>query len=456
MSTELMVERRTPLPVSPEETFAWHARPGALERLSPPWLPIEILARDSALSNGSRVRLRFRVGPLDIAWTAEHQEVEPGAGFSDFQVSGPFDRWVHRHRFEPAPDGTTILHDRIICELPLGIRLGRKRVTRELNRLLRYRHATTLGDLALHAKARGPRLHVAVTGASGFMGSLLLPLLSTGGHRVTRLVRHAPGEGEIQWDPAGSGLDPAALRGVDAVVHLAGENIAGRWTAARKRAVLESRRTGTRLLAEAIARSADTRLLVSASAIGLYGERGEAILTEASPAGRGFLPEVVSAWEAATAPAKAAGARVVKLRIGLPLHPAGGVLQRMLLPFRLGVGGRLGNGRQWMSWIGADDLLGAFHHALSNAEVRGVVNAVAPNPVRNDEFARELGRVLGRPALVPVPAVALRALFGQMADEAILASTRVAPAELSRSGYEFRHPTLAAALEHVLGRTAAA
>lgn len=455
MSTELIVERRTPLPVSPEETFAWHARPGALERLVPPWLHLEVLEH-AALVSGGRARLRIRVGPCDVDWTAEHQEVDPGGGFSDFQVSGPFDRWVHRHRFEPAPGGTTILHDRIVCELPFGLRLGQWWVTRELARLLRYRHAVTAADLALHAKARGPRLHVAVTGASGFIGSLLLPLLTTGGHRVSRLVRRPPGEGEIQWDPAGQGLAPASLRGVDAVIHLAGENIAGRWTGARKRAVLESRRKGTRLLAEAIARAGGPRILVSASAIGFYGERGDATLTESSPAGSGFLPQVAEAWEAGTEPAEAAGVRVVRLRIGLPLHPAGGVLQRMLLPFRLGGGGRLGSGRQWMSWIGADDLLGAFHHALSNDALRGPVNAVAPNPVRNSEFARELGRVLGRPALVPVPAIALRAWFGQMADEAILASTRVAPGELSRTGYEFRHETLGAALEHVLGKTGAA
>jgi len=455
MPTELIVERRTPLPVSPEETFAWHARPGTLERLVPPWLRLAVLER-AELRNGSRARLRLRLGPLDLDWTAEHQEVEPGGGFSDFQVSGPFDRWTHRHRFEPGPSGTTILHDRIVCELPFGFRPGRERVTRELQRLLRYRHAVTAGDLALHAGYRGPRLHIAVTGASGFLGSLLLPLLTTGGHRVTRLVRRAPGSGEIRWDPAGAGLDPAALGGVDAVVHLAGENIAGRWTESRKRAVLESRGKGTRLLAEAIARAGGPRVLVSASAIGFYGERGEQVLDEASPAGDGFLPEVVQVWEAGSEPAEAAGVRVVRLRIGLPLHPAGGVLQRMLLPFRLGVGGRLGRGGQWMSWIGADDLLGSLHHALTRDALRGVVNAVAPQPVRNADFTRELGRVLRRPTPFPVPTLALRALFGSMADEAILASTRVTPGELQRTGYDFRHATVTAALEHVLGRAPAA
>jgi len=451
MASELIVERRTPLPVSPGDLFAWHARPGALERLAPPWRRLEVL-QHAELADGSRARLRIQAGPLDLLWTAEHQEVGPG-GFVDTQVSGPFDRWAHRHGFEPAPGGGSVLHDRIVCELPLGMRVGRERVLRELEALLQYRHAVTAGDLALHAGYRGPPLHIAVSGASGFLGSLLIPLLTTGGHRVTRLVRGTAREGEVRWDPAGAGLDPAALQGVDAVVHLAGENIARRWTAERKRAMLESRAKGTRLLAEAIARSGSVKVLVAASAIGFYGERGDELLDERSPTGRGFLPEVVRAWEAASEPAEAAGVRVVRLRIGLPLHPAGGVLERMLPPFRLGLGGPLGNGRQWMSWIGADDLLGAFHHALTRPDARGALNAVAPEPVRNADFARELGRVLRRPALLPVPAAALRLLFGQMADEAILASTRVTPAELQHAGFRFRHERLGAALEHVLGRT---
>jgi uncharacterized protein (TIGR01777 family) len=454
MGTELIVERRTPLPVPPEQAFAWYARPGAIDRLLPPWLHIEVLARDPALVNGSRVRLRIPAGPFVAHWTAEHQDVEPGRGFSDVQVSGPFEHWTHRVEFAPDANGS-ILHDRIACRLPAAAPITRARLAGELERLLRYRHAISAADLQMHAAvAQLPRQHVAMTGTSGFIGSLLLPALTTGGHRVTRLVRHEARQGELRWDPAGKGLDPASLRGVTAVIHLAGENIGARWTAARKRRIMESRRTGTRLLAEAIARAPDgPRVLVSASAVGYYGNRDDELLTEASGSGSGFLPEVVRAWEESTGPAAEAGARVVRLRTGLPLSPAGGVLQRMLLPFRLGLGGRLGSGRQWMSWISADDLVGAYHHALMSPSARGPLNAVAPAPVRNAELTRELGRVLHRAAVLPVPAFALRALFGQMADEAILASTRVAPEELLRRGYRFRHETLGAALQHVLGRT---
>lgn len=280
---------------------------------------------------------------------------------------------------------------------------------------------------------------------------MLVPALTEAGHQVVRIVRRAPAPGEIRWDPAGAGLDPTALRAVNAVVHLAGENIAeGRWTEARKRVLLESRKLGTRLLAEAVARAPDgPRTLVSASAIGYYGERGDEELTEASPPGTGFLPEVCVAWEAATAPAADAGVRVVRVRTGLVLTKAGGLLQRMLLPFRLGLGGRLGSGRQWMSWISVADLIGVYLHALQG-DVSGPVNAVAPGAVRNRDFTRALGRALHRPAVLAVPAFALRLAFGEMADEAILASARVVPGVLQETGFQYKHPTLEPALLHLL------
>jgi len=299
--------------------------------------------------------------------------------------------------------------------------------------------------------SQSPRLRVAITGASGMIGSMLAPALAASGHQVIRIVRKTAGPGEIRWDPAGAGLDPTALRGVNAVVHLAGENIAeGRWTQARKRALLESRKLGTTLLAEAVARAPDgPKTLVSASAIGYYGERGDEELTEASPPGRGFLPEVAMAWEAATAPAADAGARVVPVRIGLVLSRAGGLLQRMLLPFRLGLGGRLGDGCQWMSWIAAADLIGVFRHALEGT-LSGPVNAVAPEAVRNRAFTTALGKALHRPAVLIVPRTAIRLAFGQMADEAILASTHVVPAVLEKAGYRFQYPALDEALAHEL------
>lgn len=293
-----------------------------------------------------------------------------------------------------------------------------------------------------------PPLHLAVTGSSGLIGSLLVPALTAGGIRVTRMVRRPAGSGEVSWDPARGLLAVETLRGLDGVIHLAGANLADRrWTPARKALLRSSRVDSTRLLADAIARAPEgPRTLISASAIGFYGDIGEATATEASPRGRGFLPALVEAWEAATAPAEAAGVRVVRIRIGLVLTPAGGLLRRMMLPFRLGLGGRLGGGRQWMSWIAAADLLGVFRFVLDREDIRGPVNAVAPTPVRNTELTAALAAALKRPAFLPVPALLLRALFGEMTDEAILASTRVAPGVLQAGGFHWRHPDVASAL----------
>jgi uncharacterized protein len=300
-------------------------------------------------------------------------------------------------------------------------------------------------------------MHVLVSGASGLIGSALAPALDTGGHRVTRLVRgERDGGGEtVRWDPDAGVIDAAALEGVDAVVHLAGETVAGRWTRSKKERIMESRRGGTGLLARTIAGlERPPRTLVCASAIGAYGNRGDEPLTERSATGSGFLADVVREWEAATRPAAEAGIRVVNLRFGIVLSPRGGALGQMLTPFRLGVGGPLGSGRQYMSWISIDDVVGAIQHALVAARLSGPVNTTAPEPVTNRVFSRTLGRVLRRPALLPVPPVALRLLFGQFADEGLLWGQRVLPERLLESGYPFRHRSLEAALRHVLGRTA--
>ena len=298
-------------------------------------------------------------------------------------------------------------------------------------------------------------MNILVTGASGFIGSALMPVLVSGGHRVTRLVRAQPrpGQVEVHWDPAVGTVDMAGLEGMGAVVHLAGENLAaGRWTAERKVRIRESRVKGTQVLCEALARLAQPpNVLVCASAIGYYGERGEEVLREESPPGSGFLAEVCRAWEAAAAAAVHKGVRVVHLRTGVVLSPAGGALAKMLTPFKMGIGGKLGSGRQYMSWIALDDMLGVISHVLATTTLQGPVNAVAPHPVTNREFTTTLGRVLSRPTLFPMPAFAARLAFGEMADELLLASTRVEPARLLASGYQFRHPQLEGALRHMVG-----
>jgi uncharacterized protein len=312
--------------------------------------------------------------------------------------------------------------------------------------------------MASSFERKGPEFHIAVTGSSGLIGAALIQRFGEGHYRITRLVRRAAGPGEASWDPIGGRLDPAVLEGVDAVVHLAGENVGTRWTTARQRRIRESRVSGTKLLSQSIARlRRPPRVLISASAVGIYGNRGDEILTEASPAGdpsSDFLASVSLEWEGAADPARAAGIRVVHPRFGVVLSPAGGALSKMLLPFRLGLGGRLGRGTQWMSWISIDDAVGAIHHALETDTLRGPLNATAPNPLTNRDFTETLGRVLRRPTPFPVPAAALRLALGEMADETLLASTRVLPARLLQSGYQFRHPDIEGALRHVLGKEA--
>lgn len=299
-------------------------------------------------------------------------------------------------------------------------------------------------------------MRLAITGASGLVGTALVPFLGADGHEVVRLVRRpAQGAGEVRWDPERDEIDRAALDGVDAVVHLAGAGIAeGRWTKQRKALLRDSRLGPTRLLAETLAGlPRPPKVLVSASATGYYGERGDAWLDEASPAGSDFLGTLAREWEEASEPAARAGIRVVRLRTGIVLTPRGGALGKMLLPFKAGVGGVLGSGRQFMSWIALDDLLGVIRFALTTGSLAGPVNAVAPSPVTNREFTRALGRVLGRPTIAPAPAFALRLAFGEMADATVLVSTRVRPRRLLEAGYRFRFPELEDALRHLLGKT---
>lgn len=297
---------------------------------------------------------------------------------------------------------------------------------------------------------------VLVSGASGPIGAALLPSLKAGGFAVTRLVRGTASgkdkdKDQITWDPSRP-ISPDVVSGFDAVIHLAGESIVGRWTESKKRRIIESRVQGTGHIAEAAAQAAQPpRVFISASAVGYYGSRGDEILREHSSSGEGFAAEICRRWEAAAQPVATAGIRSVQLRIGVVMSADGGALQKMLLPFRMGMGGRLGDGRQWWSWVAVQDVVGAVQHVLNDNSVRGPVNTVAPNPVTNAEFTRTLASVLRRPALFPMPAFAVRLVFGQMGEELFLASQRVDPAKLTASGYQFRHPDLRKALEEILG-----
>lgn len=452
------------VPVPLEEGFAWHERAGALERLTPPWQQIVVEQPATSLAVGTEVVFRIKVagrvpGPR---WHARHVEYDPPHCWRDVQEQGPFASWDHVHRFEARGADRSRLTDQITYRLPLGMvgsTVGKRAVRSQLERMFAYRHRTLVEDIVAHARARrgGTQpMHIAITGASGFIGTALAAFLSTGGHQVSRLVRGGPGGvGAIAWDPAAGTLDAAALRGVDAVVHLAGAPVGRRFTAEHKRRVMDSREMGTRLVAETLAGMRDgPRTLVCASGIGYYGnQRGDEVLTERSGTGNGFLAEVCRRWEEAAEPARAAGIRVAHVRTGLVQSPAGGILGLTLPLFRAGLGGRIGNGKQYQSWITLDDTIGIYHHILTTPGLEGPVNATAPEPVTNAEYTRTLGQVLRRPTVLPVPRFAPALLLGgEGAEETALASQRVIPQMATQSGYVFRHPDLETGLRHVLGR----
>ncbi len=440
-----------------EQLFAWHERAGAFERLSPPWAPATVLERHGTIHDGDTIRLSTKAGPVSTTWAMRHQDFVAGSQFRDVMQRGPFARWAHTHRVEDADGGRSVLHDEVDWELPLapiGRWIAGGFAERELARVFRYRHALMTNDLKRHAMLGTKPLTVAITGASGLIGTALTHLLTTGGHSVRSVTRAATRPTDIVWDPTRGTLDPRALEGVDAVVHLAGASVADKWTPAHQRAIRESRVQGTSLLARTLA-SLDRKpaVLISTSAIGIYGDRGDTWLDETSTPGTGFLADVAREWESSADPARAAGIRVVHPRIGLVLTPLGGLLGKLLPIFQLGGGGKVGSGAQWQSWVALDDVLGAICFAIGNANLRGVVNLVAPNPVTNAVFTETLGKVLARPAFMTVPPFALRLAFGeQMTREVFLASTRVRAGALTAAGYRFDFADVEPALRFLLGR----
>ena len=439
-----------------DEVFAWHTRPGAMRRLVPPWQPMRVVAETSSLADGVAI-----LGlPAGLRWIARHDPAgyDPPYQFVDVLSSDGLltlppriiGWWRHTHRYEDAGDERTRVHDIVDTTVPGAA----------LRSTFAYRHRQLADDLAAHrdaAEAGAGRLVVAMTGSSGLVGTSLAAFLSTGGHRVIRLVRREPAHpDERRWEPN----DPAPdlLEGVDAVVHLAGESIAGRFTEAHRRAIRDSRIEPTRRLAKlAAAAGPQVRAFVSASAIGIYGyDRGDAPLCEDSARGDGFLADVVADWEDATGPAAEAGVRVVNVRTGIVQAAAGGTLRLLRPLFAAGLGGRLGRGRQWLSWIGIDDLLDVYYRALYDARLSGPVNAVGPAPVRNSEYTRALAATMHRPALLPVPSIGPRLLLGEQgARELAEADQRVLPTRLQELGHRFRHQTVEDALAHQLGHDAA-
>lgn len=439
----MVVRSSTIVPFDIDEVFAWHQRRGALIRLLPPWQPLSVHREPDNIADG-RAELRF---PGGLTWVAQHRDFDPPRRFVDELTSLPLP-WQHTHRFEAIDDSHTRVIDEVDTPVPAAL----------LRATFAYRHRQLRADLQVVRQAaswRASPLTVAVTGASGLVGSALVALLGVCGHRVIRLVRRSPASpAERHWDPQNP--DPEMLTGVDALVHLAGASIAGRFTDEHRRNVANSRIGPTRALAELVAARPDgPSVLVCASAIGYYGpDRGDEPLDEQTEPGDGFLAEVVRDWEAATHPATQAGRRVAHIRTGIVQSPRGGTLQLLRPLFTAGLGGRLGTGQQWTSWIDLDDLCDVYLRAVLDDTLSGPINATAPEPIRNADYTSTLAHVLRRPAVIPVPELGPRLLLGaDGARELALASQRVVPTRLLSAGHRFRRPHLEHCLRHQLGRT---
>lgn len=450
---------RTEIAAPVDEAFAWHERPGAFERLAPPWETMTVEHASGGIKDGGKLTFAMKVGPIWQRWSAEHFGYQQNRQFCDRQAAGPFAQWEHTHGFSAKGDGGTVIEDRVSYRLPaepFSNLAPRCLVEDKLESSFAWRAFTVKHDIEFHHRLGMAPKRVLVTGSSGMVGGQLVPFLTSGGHSVVRLLRGSKrgGPGTLSWNPK-AGFDAgelAALEGIDAVVNLAGENIMGVWTDEKKRRLRDSRVPYTRLLCEGLAKlQRKPTVLVSASASGIYGNREDEELTEESLTGVGFLADLSREWEEATRPAVEAGIRVVNLRIGVVLDPRGGALKVARMPFLFGLGGKLGTGRQWMSWIALDDLISMIVFAIGTPSVSGPLNACAPRPVTNAEFTKELAKAVHRPAAFPVPAFAVRRVTGDLAN-VFLGSIRMAPRKALAAGFQFRFPQLPTALPMLLGK----
>ena len=461
-------ERRLELTISPEELFAWHERKGAFERLTPPWDPVTILYKDDHIKDGALVKLKVK-GPMGVPLTLEviHEDYQEGKQFVDRQIKGPFAYWRHQHLVQQSIDHEenekkSQLTDFVEYKLPLGYlgQLGGGSLVKDrLNQLFHYRHTVMIHDYKLHQLYQGSPLHIAISGATGLIGTALTSLFNTGGHRVTILTRRVTKDNKEYAREWSSAEQVPNLEDVDLVIHLAGESVAQRWSNQKKKSILNSRVKRTRALATYLSQlkqegKPGPQALICASGIGYYGDcpDQESWVDESAPLGEGFLAEVCDKWENACLPAKEAGIRVVNARIGIVLSPQGGALGKLLLPFLMGVGGRVSHGQQWMSWISLHDVVGALYFCALKKEMSGPINLSAPQPVTNQTFSNLLAKVLHRPAIFPVPAFVLKMIFGEMAKETILSGQRVQPKKLMDNHYPFLHSKLEDALRFELGK----
>ena len=452
-------EHQTYVDENVENTFSWFEHEGSFRRLMPPWEVLKEIKADKSINEGSIRIFKIPFGPFKMSWVAKHTIYNPPNQFKDIMLKGPFWRWEHVHDFIPQENGT-LVKDTVEYQVPLGVFgyfFAGRSVKKRIKNMFISRELRLKRDLENHKIFRSEkRKKILIAGSSGMIGTQLVAFLDTGGHDVWRLVRRETNldSKEIKWDPEKNELDSDKIEGFDAIIHLGGAGIGDkRWTKKRKNLIQKSRENTTTLLSETISKLKNKpEVFLIASAIGYYGNRGDEELTEKSNPGEGFLTETVLAWEKYAEAAKKVGVRVINIRTGIVLSATGGALNKMLLPWKLGAGGPIGGGKQWMSWISLDDQIFAINHLIMNKECNGAYNLTSMNPVRQKEFSKTLGKVLRRPAFAPIPKFPMRILFGELAGPLLFEGQKVLPERLLKSGFKFTHENLENALRDCLGK----
>ena len=447
-----------------EDVWSWYDSSGAFRRIMPEWEGITPI-QAGALVDGERTKFKVSLGPIKQMWVARHYGVTKGEVFNDVMEKGPFGAWDHEHKFVTTSASTSAIHDTVEWRLPLHpltFWTAPFTVNGRVDQMFKFRTTRVRNDLdRIAGFAHLPRQRILVSGSTGLIGLQLCAFLSAAGHSITRLVRpssklpaDANGDDVVEWNDQTGELISGDLNGFDTVIHLAGAGIGDkRWSAKRKTLIRESRTVPTRNLTTLLAGlDKPPSTFLCGSAIGFYGNRGEETLHESSAPGDNYLAEICQAWEASAQPAVDAGIRTIWLRTGLVITPMGGVLQKLLLPAKLGGGGPVGNGRQYYSWVSLDDQIYSIHHLLMSPECEGHYNITGPEPLTQKRFAKVLGKVLRRPAFMPLPGFVLKIMLGEMAKGLVLDGQRVLPTRLEESGYTFQHRDLESCLRQCLGR----
>jgi uncharacterized protein len=462
LKTRSIFIKSTKIPATNKDAFDYHAREGALERLVPPWSILTVTGHEGDIRDGAISTFKVSLGPIGFKWMAAHFGYLQDQQFQDKMIKGPFQSWIHTHSFIPDEIGHCIMEDKIAYSPRFG-KLGpillNNTIQNSLNQLFHYRHRILSNDINLWKIAgRNKGQKILITGSHGLIGSSLIPLLTAAGeHKITRLARPPSNRNNtnshsIVWDPSDDKVNVKELEGFDVVVHLAGENIFGRWTDSKKQRILESRIKSTRLLCDSLIKLANPpSTLICASAIGFYGNRGDEVLDEESKPGSGFLSDVCQKWEESTETARDAGIRVVNTRFGVVLTPKGGILQKLLAPSRLGLSFRLGDSNRYISWVSIEDVIGSIFYSIINSSIRGPVNVVSPNPVTSLEFSKTLARIVKSKIMLPISQKLARMMFGELEDALISSSALVVPNKLSSAGYRFVNPKVEDTLRLLVG-----